>query len=66
MTVDPKHKYSNEAQRTKTLMMISNWKNPLVSMVYEKIFQIICTYQFYNPLNTQPPYVISRIDTILK
>ena len=25
---------------TKTLMMISNWKNPLVSMVHTNIFQL--------------------------
>ena len=29
----------NQKEQTKTFMMISNRKNPLVSMVYTKIFQ---------------------------
>ena len=29
----------NKKELTKTFMIISNWKNPLISMVYTKVFQ---------------------------
>ena len=32
---------------TKTFMMISNWKNPLVSMVYAKIISACCCSELY-------------------
>ena len=39
MAVDPLHIGIQMRSLTKTLMMISNLKKPLVSMVYIKIFQ---------------------------
>ena len=42
MPVDPMHDTGNQMKQkelTKTFMMISNWKNPLVPMVYTKIYQ---------------------------